>query len=1143
MNRPIPENTATGQPTGCKRCTGFSLPRNRKPRIRRRLAVLQVAAAFAVAPHMLAGTAVAQFALPGELSTAPATEASAPAAASISAGKALIQKAKAAVAAKDYATAVKHYREAGKMTATVPALGPDVLRLSKQLADAGVDKELLSPPKNFSVGGATPIAAAAPADVNTRKAEALRLIAVGRAALDRGDIATAVTMAHRAESLNVPESAYAAGEPRVWQFMLDAKSAASKSGVAMTAGTSDAGNVMQTPFNGAAPGQADAQIAQVQNAVPITVGTGTYGEELYRDGLELLSKGDAPAAREKFVEAWKYEGQLPLEIRRDLQDKLTLVQPSRLPAAGVTEPNRPLTAMEKADMEAQRATRRLYREVTAELAKTNDIKTDQPLEAIDNLKSLLRRVEGANVDQASKRSLASMVERALRDQQTYVEAHRAEIDLELQNDAVRRTIDEENAREAMIDSKVSALVDDYNVLMREGRFEEAEVIAKEVAELKPDDTIAINMFQKSRTGVRMKMYNEIAADKEDGFARQMLGVDASAVPMDPARPFQYGDALDWSEMSRRRLQDGARGRGRTAAEEVIYQKLDTPIDANYVNQPIKSVMDQISALTDIPIVIDNRALQAERMDSSQPVTLDLPGSIPLKNALNLMLRDYDLTYMVDNDVLMITTQDVKRSNVYPVTYRVTDLVTPIPNFSTSNDNGLQSAMQAAYQMANPVANVQVMPVSATDLGAGIAGPMAGNQSGMNNPMALGQYSPSGLTGAGIPQSEPLGGGSMADFSQLMMLIQTTIEPETWEAMGGTSTMFPYSANLSLVVSTTSDVHDQISDLLESLRRLQNLQITIEVRFITLSDTFFERIGVDFDVSFDDNASQLPDDDSGPEVTIGLSSPGIPTPDLDITLSNNLFEATTPTFGGFDVNSASSIGFAILSDIEAFFFLQAVQGNGRSNVMQAPKVTLFDGQLATINDTSARPFVTSITPVVGDFAVAQQPIITVLNEGTQLQVQGVVSDDKRYVRLTLVPFFSQIGDVNTFTFEGRRSTSRNVAAERDTNGDGTIDETDEETEEDIIEGTTVQLPTFASTSVSTTVNVPDGGTIMLGGIKRLSEGRTERGVPFFSKIPYVSRLFRNVGIGRESSSLMMMVTPRIIIEEEQELMQTGFTSQR
>src|SRR5206468_137669 len=103
-----------------------------------------------------------------------------------------------------------------------------------------------------------------------------------------------------------------------------------------------------------------------------------------------------------------------------------------------------------------------------------------------------------------------------------------------------------------------------------------------------------------------------------------------------------------------------------------------------------------------------------------------------------------------------------------------------------------------------------------------------------------------------------------------------------------------------------------------------------------------------------------------------------------------------------------------------------------NVLQAPKVTMFNGQQAFVSDTAQTPFVISVVPVVGDFAAAQQPIIAVLNEGTALSVQAVVSNDRRFVRLTLVPFFSNIGEVNTFTFEGEQSTTRNSA---DTNGLG------------------------------------------------------------------------------------------------------------
>ena len=41
------------------------------------------------------------------------------------------------------------------------------------------------------------------------------------------------------------------------------------------------------------------------------------------------------------------------------------------------------------------------------------------------------------------------------------------------------------------------------------------------------------------------------------------------------------------------------------------------------------------------------------------------------------------------------------------------------------------------------------------------------------------------------------------------------------------------------------------------------------------------------------------------------------------------------------------------------------------------------------------------------------------------------------------------------------------------------------------------------------------------------------MPVVSKTPLLDRLFRNVGIDRVTSSLMLMVTPRIIILEEEE----------
>ena len=94
----------------------------------------------------------------------------------------------------------------------------------------------------------------------------------------------------------------------------------------------------------------------------------------------------------------------------------------------------------------------------------------------------------------------------------------------------------------------------------------------------------------------------------------------------------------------------------------------------------------------------------------------------------------------------------------------------------------------------------------------------------------------------------------ADFDSLIELITSTIAPPSWDSNGGAGSIAPFDTNLTLVVSQTQEIHEQIADLLQQLRRLQDLQVTIEVRFITLDDDYFERIGVDFNFNIPTNAS-------------------------------------------------------------------------------------------------------------------------------------------------------------------------------------------------------------------------------------------------------------------------------------------------
>ena len=219
---------------------------------------------------------------------------------------------------------------------------------------------------------------------------------------------------------------------------------------------------------------------------------------------------------------------------------------------------------------------------------------------------------------------------------------------------------------------------------------------------------------------------------------------------------------------------------------------------------------------------------------------------------------------------------------------------------------------------------------------------------------------------------------------------------------------------------------------------------------------------------------------------------------------------------FQPGSGGTFGIAFLSDLEVYLFLTAAQGDSRANVLQAPKVTTFNGAAATI------------------FNNIVQYYVAVPHADRRPRCRRVFADDRpdpercdahghsgRLGRPSLRPAHAQrrsstpCYNLQTFTFPGGAVGGSGLGGAA------------------AVIQTTVQLPKTTTITITTTVTVPDGGTVLLGGVKRLNEERTEFGVPVVSKLPLLDRLFRNVGIGRTTTSVMLMVTPRIIILEEEE----------
>jgi hypothetical protein len=62
---------------------------------------------------------------------------------------------------------------------------------------------------------------------------------------------------------------------------------------------------------------------------------------------------------------------------------------------------------------------------------------------------------------------------------------------------------------------------------------------------------------------------------------------------------------------------------------------------------------------------------------------------------------------------------------------------------------------------------------------------------------------------------------------------------------------------------------------------------------------------------------------------------------------------------------------------------------------------------------------------------------------------------------------------------------------------------------------VQKPHIERLAVEKTLAIPDGGTALIHCGRMTVAGRNEYGPPVLSKIPYVNRLFKNVGYGRET----------------------------
>jgi type IV pilus assembly protein PilQ len=71
--------------------------------------------------------------------------------------------------------------------------------------------------------------------------------------------------------------------------------------------------------------------------------------------------------------------------------------------------------------------------------------------------------------------------------------------------------------------------------------------------------------------------------------------------------------------------------------------------------------------------------------------------------------------------------------------------------------------------------------------------------------------------------------------------------------------------------------------------------------------------------------------------------------------------------------------------------------------------------------------------------------------------------------------------------------------------------------------------LSSNTVTTSVIVENGGTVVIGGLSSETESQSQERVPFLGDLPYVGFLFKTTSKNSSKAELLVFITPRIVSE--------------
>ena len=731
----------------------------------------------------------------------------------------------------------------------------------------------------------------------------------------------------------------------------------------------------------------------------------------------------------------------------------------------------------------------------------------------------------------SLRSELEKLEELVRTQERlYNEEKVARIRREVEEQRKRhlREVEERRARQ------VEALMNQAWQHRKEGDLEAAINVLKQVIVIDPKHQPARWLMDDLDDLMQYRLGRETRDDFYDQARKALDDVEVSKIPW--FEQLRY--PKNWLELIARaeRQQPGV-----SAGDRRLLSALDKRIPVDFVDEPFDQVIERLADAHRLNIIVSWHDLKKAGVEREVPIDLNLPQEITLKKALTEVLEQagqglVTIGYDVAEGAIKIATQETLDEQTYTAVYDINDLLMEIPIF---NDSPMTDLVQANQRAAAPTAQQPDQPWRYGD------------------------------DDDDEPEEDPERNGRI---QKIIDLIEETVAPDSWYDRGGSVGTIK-EINGQLVITQSSSAQREIGDLLGKLREQRAVQIAVEARFITVSSHYLEELGIDIDIVLNSGnagydyirstegpgaltdpvlgnalllprtfsrlgfvpntpalgtglqanpaAGQLPQPYRQvqliPARTGGGGSEATPVPIINrvtaFTDPANLGSDVPGSFAGQTIGSALSIFGSFLDNIQVDFLIRATQADSRSTVLTAPRLVLFNGQRSWVAVTIQQNYVSQLQPVVATGAVAQAPQIGVIDSGASLDVEATVTADKRYVSMTLRPGITRLLDLQTIPFSGG-------GAGGGFGGGPALQ-------------AFLQLPTLSSQRIQTTVSVPDGGTLLIGGQKLATESEIEAGVPILSKIPILKRAYQSRSMIKDEQTLLILIKPQILIQAEQE----------